>query len=141
MPDYKYSKEHLDSLGPLQIKMLAPGYWRADGSEIKFPRDYITIKEYMKKEEINKIEEHESVYYSGHTEGYSLGYVHGLEYALKLVKYNQDKYGDLSVNNIFYVVHKEIKVLLQNAIEGNSDDKTVIMEKSESEQEQNSVKN
>lgn len=86
MPDYKYSKEYLNSLGPLQIKMLPPGYWRADGSEIKFPRDYMTIKEYMKKEEINKIEEHESVYYSGHTEGYSLGFLHGLEEARMIAK-------------------------------------------------------
>lgn len=48
---------------------------------------------------------------------YEDGYLHGLEYALKLVRYNREKFGDMDVNKAWIEAHKEMRISIEASIE------------------------
>ena len=48
---------------------------------------------------------------------YKQGCIDGLEYALKLVRYNRDQYGDMDVNKAWIEAHREIRVSIEASLE------------------------
>jgi hypothetical protein len=48
---------------------------------------------------------------------YEDGFLHGLEYALKLVRYNREKFGDMDVNKAWIEAHREIRISIEASIE------------------------
>ena len=48
---------------------------------------------------------------------YKNGYINGLECALRLIRYNREKFGDMDVNKAWIEAHREIKTFVEAEIE------------------------